>query len=168
VNRHQKEDFISSLQENLSSASLVVVTRQSGLTVAESTNLRNQMREVGAEFKVIKNTLARIALKDTKFSSIIDLLSGPTSIAYSIDPVAAAKVAVNFSEKNEKLQVVGGALGEKALTHQQVQALAKLPSLDEMRAKLMGTIQAPARQLASVVQAPARQVAQVISAYAKK
>lgn len=168
MNRHQKEEFVSSLQGHLASASLVVVARQSGLSVAESTDLRNQMRSAGAEFKVIKNTLARIAVKDTKFSSIIDLLSGPTSIAYSEDPVAAAKVAINFSEKNEKLQVVGGALGEKMLTDQQVKALAKLPSLDEMRAKLMGTIQAPARQLASVVQAPARQLVQVVSAYAKK
>ncbi len=168
MNRREKEEFISSLQEHLSSAALVVIARQSGLTVSEATNLRNQMREANAEFKVVKNTLARIAFKDTKFSSAIDLLSGPTAIAYSVDSVAAAKVAINFSEKNEKLQVVGGALGEKLLSEQQVKALAKLPSLDELRAKLMGTIQAPARQLASVIQAPARQVVQVVSAYAKK
>jgi large subunit ribosomal protein L10 len=144
------------------------VTSQSGLTVTEVTDLRDRMRSSGASYKVLKNTLARIAVKDTQCMGITDLLIGPTALAFSQDPVAAARVVVEFSEKNEKIKVLGGCLGDKVLNANEVKALAKLPSLDELRAKLLGVIVAPATQIARIVQEPAAQLARVISAYGNK
>lgn len=153
------------MQALFGEVNLVVVTQQSGLTVAEVTNLRRQMRDAGASYKVCKNRLVRLALEGTKFESLQPLFTGPTAIASSDDPVAAAKVAVEFAKTNDKLVVIGGALGAEALDEAGVQALARLPSLDELRGKLIGVLQAPATKVAGVLQAPAGQLARVFGAY---
>jgi large subunit ribosomal protein L10 len=165
VDRAQKEALVASMNETLQHVELLVVTQQSGLTVAQSTDLRRQIREAGAGFKVTKNRLTRLALEGTKFQALQSLLTGPTAMAFSSDPVAAAKVCVEFANKNDKLTIVGGALGEKVLDSEGVKALAKLPSLDGLRGMLVGLLQAPATKLAGVTQAPAGQLARVFSAY---
>ena len=147
---------------------MVVVTRNQGLTVAEVTELRRRMRAAGATFKVAKNRLAILALDGTRFDGIKPLLKGPTALAWSTDPVAVAKAAVEFAKTNEKFVVVGGALGAQTLDAAGVKALAELPSLDALRARLLGMIQTPATRIAGVLQAPAGQLARVFGAYAKK
>lgn len=168
MDRTQKEELVASFNEAFSGATIVVVTSQTGLTVAESTDLRKRMREAGASFKVTKNRLTRLALKGTRFEYLSDLFKGPTGIAFSDDPVAAARVAVKFSEGNDKFQILGGGFEEQALDASAVIALAKLPSLDELRAKIVGMIQTPATRLAGVTQAPAGQLARVLAAYAEQ
>jgi len=168
VDRSQKEKLVTTLQQALSDTVCVVITQQTGMTVGEVTDLRRQMRAAGANFKVTKNRLARRALAGTKFERLSPMFTGPTAIAFSRDPVAAAKVAVEFANKNEKLRIVGGSLGEKQLDVEGVKALATLPSLDELRAKLIGLLQAPAGRIVGVLQAPGGQVARVLGAYAKK
>jgi len=168
VDRSQKADVVSSLRQRLTEVNLVVVTRQSGLTVAESTELRRRMSQAGAHYKVTKNRLARLALDGSKFTDLAPLLKGPTGMASSKDPVAAAKVAVDFAKANEKMEIVGGVLDGKFLDADSVKALAALPSLNELRAKLVGMFQTPATRIAVVLQAPASQVARVLGAYASK
>lgn len=168
MDRSEKEKLVASLHKTLKAASLVVVTQQRGLTVTEVSDLRRKMRAAGAGFKVAKNRLTRRALEGTSFQHLGNLFKGPTAIAYSHDPVAAAKVAIEYSSKNEKLKVIGGGLGEKTLDQNAVKALATLPSLPELRAKLLGTIAAPATRLATVIRAPAAQLARVVDAKAKK
>jgi large subunit ribosomal protein L10 len=168
VDRSRKEDLVAELQQTLATTNLLVVTHQNGLSVEETTALRLQMREAGAGFKVTKNRLAKIALKDTQFEPLSDLFNGPTAIAVSEDPVAAARVVVNYAKDNDKLTVVGGALGDKPLDVDAVNALAKLPSLDELRGKLVGLLQAPAGKIVGVLQAPGGQLARVFGAYAAK
>lgn len=168
MDRTQKEELVASFNDAFSNASLVVVTSQTGLTVAQSTELRQQMRDAGASFKVTKNRLTRLALKGTMFEPLSDLFKGPTAIAYSQDPVAAARVAVKFAEGNDKLVILGGGLNEQVLDVSAVNALAKLPSLDELRAKIVAMIQTPATRLAGVTQAPAGQLARVLAARAKQ
>ena len=165
MDRTEKAELVNTLNRTFQDASLVVVTRQSGLTVAEVTDLRRKMREAGCSYKVAKNRLTRLALEGTAFKEIGSMFVGPTAIAHSKDPVAAAKVAVTFAKGNEKLSIVGGALGTEVLDVKGVQALAELPSLDELRAKLIGLVQAPAQKIASVLQAPAGQLARVFGAY---
>jgi large subunit ribosomal protein L10 len=168
VDRAQKQKLVDSLHDVLSKTELVVVTQQVGMTVAEVTNLRRQMRDGGASFKVTKNRLARRALEGTKFARLAPLFKGPTAVAYSTDPVAAAKVAVNYAKANEKLTIVGGAMGDTLLDSTGVKALASLPSLNELRGRLVGMLQTPATRLAVVLQAPAGQLARVVGAYANK
>jgi large subunit ribosomal protein L10 len=168
VDRSHKEQQVAALNASLSDIACLVITHQSGLTVAEVTRLRGQMRDAGASFKVTKNRLARLALKGTKFEHLSPMFTGPTAIAYSRDPVAAAKVAVEFADKNEKLVIVGGALGTQKLDVAGVKALASLPSLDQLRGKILGLLQAPATRIAGVLQAPAGQLARVLSARAKQ
>jgi large subunit ribosomal protein L10 len=168
VDRSQKSSLVSSLHERFSGATLVVITRQSGLTVAESTNLRRQMLKAGAGYKVTKNRLARLALEGTKFAELAPMFTGPTAVALSTDPVAAAKVAVEFAKTNEKLEIVGGALNSQVLDAAGIKALAMLPSLNELRAKFLGMLQTPATRVASVLQAPAGQLARVLRAKADK
>ncbi len=168
MDRIQKEELVAAFNEAFSGATLVVVTSQNGLSVAQSTELRREMRDAGASFKVTKNRLTRLALKGTKFEHLSDLFNGPTAIAYSDDPVAAARIAVKFADSNDKFFVLGGGLDEQALDVSAVTALAKLPSLDELRGKLVGMIQTPATRIASVTQAPAGQLARVFSARAEK
>ena len=167
MNRTQKEDLVAELNGTFEEATMVVVTHYSGLTVAEMSDLRNRMRESGASFKVTKNRLTRLALKDTKFESLNDLFKGPTAIAYSSDPVAAAKVSVEFSKQNEKLIVLGGCVGSEVLGADGVKALAALPSLDQLRGKIVGLLQAPAIKAVQVIQAPGSQVARVVSVYSQ-
>ena len=168
VDRTSKENLVASLKGLFEGATLLVVTHQSGLSVAESTDLRRQMREAGAGFKVTKNRLARLALVGTKFEELAPLFTGPTAIATSQDPVAAAKVAVKFAKDNEKLVIVGGSLDSQVLDVDGVKALAALPSLDELRAKLVGMLQTPATRIAQVLNAPGGQIARVIAAHAEK
>jgi large subunit ribosomal protein L10 len=168
VDRSQKQNLVTALQTALSDTSCVVITHQTGMTVAEVTELRRQIRAAGASFKVTKNRLARLALVGTKFEQLSPMFTGPTAIAYSRDPVAAAKVTVEFANKNEKLQIIGGSLGGNSLDVAGVKSLATMPSLDELRAKLIGLLQTPATRIAVVLQAPGSQIARVLSAYAKK
>jgi large subunit ribosomal protein L10 len=165
VDRAQKEAAVAGLNQTFGQVNLVIVTQQSGLTVHESMTLRRKVREAGAGFKVTKNRLTRLALEGTKFQALQSLMTGPTALAFSEDPVAAAKVCVEFAKQNEKLTIIGGALGEQLLDVNGVQALAKLPSLDELRGSLVGLLQAPATKVAGVLQAPAGQLARVMSAY---
>jgi len=168
VNRSEKAEAIAELNQTFKGANLVVVTRQSGLTVAEVTDLRRKIRAAGASYKVTKNRLTLRALEGTSFTALGSLFSGPTAIAYSEDPVAAAKVVAAFAKNNEKLTIVGGALGENVLDVAGVQALATLPSLDALRGKIIGLLQAPATKVAGVLQAPAGQLARVFGAYGAK
>jgi large subunit ribosomal protein L10 len=168
VDRTEKEELVSTLNASFGEVSLVIVTQQTGLTVAQSQDLRRKMRAAGANFKVSKNRLTRLALKGTKFEGLDSLFSGPTGIAMSEDPIAAAKVAVEFAKDNDKLQIVGGAMDSQVLDVEGVMALAKLPSLDELRGKLIGLMQAPATKVAGVLQAPAGQMARLLNAYAQK
>ena len=168
MDRAQKAELAAHFREVFSETSVVVVTRYSGLTVAEMTDLRNKMREVGADFKVVKNRVTRLALEGTPCASIADLLTGPTAIGFSNDPVAAPKVLAAFAKVNEKLILIGGVMGGTTLDENGVKALASLPSLDELRARLVGTIQTPATRIAGITQAPAAQIARVMGAYAAK
>ena len=168
MDRTQKQELVETLHRSLSGATAVVITRQSGMTVAEVTDLRRQMRAAGASFKVTKNRLARLALKGTRFEGLGGLFTGPTAIAYSEDPVAAAKVVSDFANSNNKLMIVGGSIGEKLLDEAGVKALARLPSLTELRGMIAGLLQAPAAKLVGVMQAPGGQVARVLAAYARK
>lgn len=168
MDRTEKAQLVESLRSALRGAGLVVLTRQSGLTVSESLDLRRKIRVADAHFKIAKNTLLRLAVKGTSCESLIAHLKGPTALAYSEDPVAAAKVIAEFATKNDKLQIVGGVMGGSFLNAAGVKELATLPSLDELRGKLIGLVQAPATKLAIVLQTPARQLACVFSAYSKK
>jgi large subunit ribosomal protein L10 len=168
MDRAQKRDFVAGLAQVFAETSMVVVTRNQGLTVAEATDLRRRMRAAGATFKVAKNRLAMRALEGTHFTSIGPLLKGPTALAWASDPVAVAKATVDYSRTNEKLVVVGGALGARALDPDGVRALAELPSLDQLRAGLLGLIATPATRLAGVLVAPAGGLARVFGAFARK
>ena len=168
MNRSEKAEAIVELNQIFKDANLMVITRQSGLTVQEVTDLRRKVRAAGASYKVAKNSLTLRALEGTTFKALGPLFTGPTAIAYSKDPVAAAKAISAFAKTNEKLSIVGGALGENTLDVAGVQALASLPSLDALRATIIGLLQAPATKVAMVLQAPAGQVARVFSAYGAK
>lgn len=166
MERSQKQALVEALHQDLSDTVCVVVTHQTGLSVAEATRLRRQVRDAGARFRVTKNRLARRALQGTAFEALAPLFTGPTAIAFSHDPVAAAKAAVEFANRNDKLTIVGGGLAGRSLDAAAVRALATLPSLDELRGKIIGLIQAPATKLAGLLQAPAGQLARVLAAHA--
>jgi large subunit ribosomal protein L10 len=168
MDRDQKTAAVAELKQTFSEVGVVVVTRNLGLTVAQSTQLRTKMREAGGAYRVSKNRLARIALDGTDYGSLSDMLTGPVGLATSIDPVAAAKVAVDFAKTTDKFEIVGGAMGATPLDVAGVQALATLPSLDELRAKIVGLIVAPATKIATIAQAPAAQLARVLAAHAEK
>jgi large subunit ribosomal protein L10 len=168
VDRAAKKELVATLNGVFKSANVVVVAHYSGLTVPQMQTLRKQMKQSGATVKVAKNRLAKIALEGTDAAVIVPLLKGPTLIAYSADPVAAPKVATDFAKANEKFVILGGAMGKTALDPNAVKALASLPSLDELRAKIVGLIQAPATKIAQVINAPAAKVARVVQAYANK
>ncbi len=168
MDRSQKADLVDQLKHVFSETSVVVVTRNHGLTVDQSTDLRNKMRDAGAQFKVAKNRLALLALDGTRYKPIGDLLTGPTALATSSDPVAAAKVAVEFAKTNDKLEIVGGAMGDTVLDVAGIKALAALPSLDELRGIIIGLIQAPASKIARTVAEPGAQLARIFAAYGAK
>ncbi len=168
MDRSQKADLVDELKAVFTETSVVVVTRNLGLSVAQSTDLRLKMRDAGAQFKVAKNRLALIALEGTRYGAIGDMLTGPTALATSTDPVAAAKVAVDFAKTNDRLEIVGGAMGDTLLDVNGIRALAALPSLDQLRATIVGLVQAPASKIARTVAEPGAQLARVFQAYADK
>ena len=167
MERAQKQRLVETLQRDLADTVCVVVTHQSGLTVAEATQLRRQMRAAGASFRVTKNRLAKRAIDGTRFAGLAPFFTGPTAIALSRDPVAAAKVAVEYANRNDKLSIVGGGLAGEVLDQARVRELASLPTLDELRGRLIGLLVAPAARLAAVLQAPGGQVARVLAAHAE-
>jgi large subunit ribosomal protein L10 len=168
MDRAQKQELVSQLSDVFGNAGVVVVTHYSGLDVAKMTDLRSQLRENGASFKVTKNRLTKLALEKTEKTAMSDLFSGPTGIGYSDDPVAAPKILVKFAKDNENLVILGGMMGDVVLDVDAVKNLASLPSLDELRGKLVGLLNAPATKVAGVLQAPAGQLARVMGAYAAK
>ncbi len=168
MERAAKAESITELSGVFKTSNVVVVAHYAGLTVAQMQTLRKQMKQAGAQVKVAKNRLAKIALKDTDVAAISPLLKGPTVLAYSGDPVAAPKVAVDFAKANEQFVILGGSMGKTALDLNGVKALASLPSLDELRGKIVGLLVAPATKIAQLVNAPAAKVARVVQAYASK
>lgn len=168
MDRTEKHAFVASMAAVFAETSMVVVTQNNGLTVADVTKLRRQMREAGATYKVAKNRLALLALDGTRFDGIAPMLKGPTALAWARDPVAVAKTAIEFARTNDKFVVLGGALGNQMLDASGIKALSELPSLDALRAKILGLLNAPATKVAAVLQAPGGQLARVLAAYARK
>jgi len=168
VDRAEKKELVATLNKVFSDAAVVVVSHNKGITVSQMNDLRARMAKAGATVKVAKNRLAMLALEGTGAEGIKDLFKGPTMIAYSSDPVVAPKIAAEFAKGNEKFVILGGALGTTVMDAARVKALAELPSLDQLRAKLLGMLQTPATRIAGVLQAPAGQVARVIAAHANK
>ena len=168
MDRTEKREFIAQLSAVFADTSFVLVAQNKGLTVADVSDLRRRMRGAGATYKVAKNRLATLALDGTRFQGVKPLLRGPTALAWSKDPVAVAKTAVEFAKGNDKFAIVGGFMGAEVLDQKGVAALATLPSLDQLRGKIIGLLQAPATKVAGVLQAPAGQLARVMGAYAAK
>lgn len=168
MNRTEKEEVVSELNETFNESGVLVVTHYKGLTVEEVSELRDRVRENGASFRVTKNRLTRLALAGTKFENCAELFTGPTAIAYGEDAVGATKACVNFAKDNDKFEVIGGSIGGDLLDDKSIKTLASLPSLDELRAKIISIIQTPATKIAGVTAAPAGQLARVFNAYATK
>ena len=168
MDRAAKRELVDSMHDVFKDTGVVVVAHYAGMTVAQMTDLRRRVKEAGGTVKVAKNRLAKLALQDTDAAGIADLFKGPTCVAYSPDPIAAAKVAVSYSKENDKLVILGGAMGSTVLDSAGVKALAELPSLDELRAKLIGLVQAPMVKIARIVKEPGGQLARVIQAKAAK
>jgi large subunit ribosomal protein L10 len=168
VERAEKSEVIASLQSSFSGAGSIVVARNAGLTVAELETLRTQMKQAGGTVKVAKNRLAKLALKETDTADISALFQGPTVLAFAQDPMTAPKVAAAFADKNQKFEILGGAMGKTGLDVNNVKALATMPSLDQLRATLAGMLLQPATRIASILQAPGGQIARVLSAHAEK
>lgn len=166
MDRAAKSELVTSLNAVFKDTGLVVVAHYAGMTVAQMTEYRQRIKEAGGKVKVAKNKLAKLALKDTDYEPISDLFTGPTCLAYSEDPIAAAKVSVNYAKGNDKLVILGGAMGATVLDVNGVKALAELPSLDELRAQLIGLLNAPATKIARTVMEPGAQLARVIQAKA--
>ena len=163
MKRSEKKDFVINLQEELKNSSSVIVSQYSGLSVKETESLRKEMRENGAKFKVTKNRLTKLAISETQFKDISELFKGPTAIAYSDDAVAPAKVAVSFEKKFENFKIIGGGYNGEKIDKEKIDFLAKLPSLDELRGKIIGLISAPAQKIASITAEPGAQIARLIS-----
>jgi large subunit ribosomal protein L10 len=168
MNRTQKKDWIETTHGEVKEAGIVIVSHYKGLTVAEITELRKNVRAAGAKFKVTKNTLAARAFAGTQYDKVVPLFSGPTALTVATDPVSAAKVLSEFAKKKEKLVLLGGAFGETVLDKAAIARLATLPSLDELRAQILALLNTPATRIAGVLQAPAGQLARVFNAYATK
>jgi large subunit ribosomal protein L10 len=168
VLRSEKHEFVAALEDVYKNSNSVIITHYHGLSVSKITALRKSLRENGAGFKVVKNTLSKIAAKQAGLDSMSNLLKGPTAIAYSTDPVAAAKQVMEFAKANDNFKIIGGIVDNQILNADEVQQLAKLPSLDALRGKIIGVLQAPAAKIVGIVQAPASQLARVIQAYANK
>ena len=167
MERAEKRDVVTALHDVFAKTGVVVVAHYAGLTVADMTKLRSEMRSAGGQVKVAKNRLAKLALEGTDAKGIAELLRGPTCIAYSADPIAAPKVAVKFAKANDKFVILGGAMGTTVLDAAGVSALASLPSLDELRSKLIGLVQAPASKIARTLNEPGAQLARVFAAYGR-
>ena len=164
MDRSQKAESVEALNATFNQVGVVVITRNLGMSVAQSTLLRTKMRDAGAQFKVSKNSLAKLAIANTDYAGIGELLTGPVALATSVDPVAAAKVVIDFAKTNDKLEVVGGAMGAQVLNAEGIKALASLPSLDQLRATIVGLVQAPATKIAQLTTAPAAKLARVFGA----
>jgi large subunit ribosomal protein L10 len=164
VDRAQKRELVTTLNEEWKGSGVVVVAHYKGMTVAQMTDFRKRMKEVGGAVKVAKNKLAKLALKDTEVETISDLLKGQTCVAYSEDPISAARVSVKYARENDKLVILGGAMGSTRLDSSGVKALADLPSLDELRGKLIGLLQAPASKIARILNEPGGMLARVLAA----
>ena len=167
MKRSDKKNLVQNLKDELDSSTSVIVTHYSGLTVNESEELRSEMRDNGAKFKVTKNRLTKLALEQTQFKDLADLFTGPTAIAYSDDPVAPAKVAVSFEKKLENFKIVGGGYDGEKIDLEKINFLATLPSMDELRGKILGIISAPAQKIALIMKEPAGQIARLVSAQSK-
>ena len=167
MKRSEKKEFVQKLKDEIDTSSSVIVAHYSGLTVEESDQLRSEMRSNGAKFKVTKNRLTKLALEQTQFKNIVDLFTGPTAIAYSDDPVAPAKVAVSFEKKYDKFKIIGGAYDGEKIDLKKINFLASLPSMDELRGKIVGLISAPAQKIASLMKEPAGQIARLVNAQSK-
>ena len=168
MNRSEKKDFVEKLKKEFNDSSSVIVAHYSGLSVSETDELRKEMRNNGAKFRVIKNRLTKLALTKTQFKDIADLFTGPTAIAYSSDPVAPAKVAVNFEKKSKNFKIIGGGYDGEKIDKEKINFLASLPSLDELKGQIIGLIIAPAQKIASIVKEPGRQLARLMSSRSKK
>ncbi len=168
MDRSQKAESVAQLSEVFGRVGVVVVTRNLGMTVKQSTALRTTMRDAGATYKVAKNRLAKLAVQDTDYQGLEDLFTGPTGLAWSDDPVAAAKAAVDFAKGNDRLEIVGGSMGARVLDEAGIRSLAAMPSLDELRGRIVGLVNAPATKVAQLVNAPAAKLARVFAAYAEK
>ena len=164
MKRSDKNDFVQKMKDELKNSNSLIVAHYDGLSVLETDSLRKEMRDNGAKFRVTKNRLTKIALADTPYESIIDLFVGPTAIAYSSDPVAPAKVSVNFEKKLENFKIIGGSYDGNKIDIEKINFLASLPSLDQIRGKMLGLLNAPAQKIASIVQAPAGQLARLVNA----
>jgi large subunit ribosomal protein L10 len=167
VKRSEKKDFVSNLKEDFSNATSVIVAEYSGLTVNETEQLRKEMRDNGAKFKVTKNRLTKLALQDTQFKNIVDLFEGPTAIAYSDDPIAPAKVSVDFEKKYENFKIIGGGYEGKKIDNEKINFLAKLPSIDELRGKIISIILAPAQRITTILNEPGAQISRIMSLRSK-
>ena len=168
VKRSEKNDFVKNLKEELNNSSTVIVSHYAGLNVKEIDELRKAMRDNNAKFKVTKNRLAKLALADTQYTNISDLFSGPTAVAYSADPVAPAKISVEFEKKFKNFKILGGSFEGEKISQEKIKFLGSLPSLDEIRGKFVGLLLAPAKKIASVLQAPAGQIARVLESRSKE
>ena len=167
MDRLEKQNFVSNLKDVFKNSSVVVVAQNAGLTVSAMNDLRGAMREAGGQVKVVKNRLTKIALEGTPLAGIEEFLSGPSMIAYSDDPVTAPKIAMKFAKDNENFIVLGGALPDKKIDLGEVKHLASLPSLDELRSKILGLIKTPAGNIASLINTPGTNIAQVVKAYSE-
>jgi large subunit ribosomal protein L10 len=168
VLRSEKQEFVAALEGVYKESKSVIVTHYHGLTVSQITSLRTALREKGAKFKVVKNTLSSIAARNSGLATSVDMFSGPTAVAYSTDAVAAAKVVVDFAKTNKNLKIICGVIDNQLIDAASVEQVAKLPSLEELRAQIIGILQAPATKIAGVLQAPAAGLARLLSAYATK
>jgi len=163
VKRSEKKEFVQKLKDEIDNSSSVIVAHYKGLTVNESEQLRSEMRNNGAKFKVTKNRLSKLALEQTQFKDIADLFKGPTAIAYSDDPVSPAKVAVSFEKKLENFKIIGGGYNGEKIDLEKINFLATLPSIDELRGKIVGLISAPAQKISSILKEPAGQISRLVS-----
>ena len=167
MKRSEKQDFVASLKDELKNSSSLVVAHYSGLSVSETDELRKEMRNNGAKFKVTKNRLTKLALQDTQFKNIADLFEGPTAIAYSDDPIAPAKVSVDFEKKYENFKIIGGGYEGEKIDNEKINFLAKLPSIDELRGKIISIILAPAQRITTILNEPGAQISRIMSLRSK-
>lgn len=168
MNRDDKIKFVNDMKQNLASSNSLIIVHYQGLSVEDISALRAEVHKAGISFQVVKNKLMKIAIKDTNFSELSTHFTGPVGVALSSDPVIVAKTIVDFANDNEKLKIIAGMIDKKSINESQIKSLAKMPSLDELRAKLIGLISAPATRIATVLSAPATKVARVMSAYSSK
>ena len=168
MNRLEKEKFVANLKKEFSDSNLLVITHYTGLNVNEMEDLRSKMRKFNVKFKVTKNRISKLALSGTSFENVKELFKGPTAVAYSKESINAAKVAVEFSNNNKKLKIIGGSFEGGLIDKEKIKFLASLPSLDELRVKIVSLIQSPASKIAQVLKAPAKEVVGVINAYSTK